>query len=144
MSIPDLSYGLVLAENYQRFTSKSLLPVLSEEALYEAPFALVAHGTEEDPIFNYANKTAQRLWEMDWGEFTKLPSRLSAEAMRREERQQLLERVHQFGFAENYSGIRISKSGKRFWIKDTCVWNIFDPTGIKLGQAATYATWEFI
>ena len=112
--------------------------------LHEAPFALVSHGTEADPIFNYANKTAQRLWEMDWDEFTSTPSRLSAEPMRREEREQLLHQVAQFGFAENYEGIRISKTGKRFWIRNTTVWNVLDEQGHYIGQAASYSKWDFI
>jgi hypothetical protein len=112
--------------------------------LHEAPFALVSHGTEADPIFNYANKTAQRLWEMDWDEFTSTPSRLSAEPMRREERELLLQQVAQFGFAEKYEGIRISKTGKRFWIRNTTVWNVLDEQGHYIGQAASYSKWDFI
>ena len=52
-------------------------------ALYEAPFALVSHNTDSDPRFNYANRTALTLFEMNWNEFTTLPSRMSAEPMLR-------------------------------------------------------------
>ena len=60
-------------------------------ALFEAPFALLSHGTQNDPVLNYGNATALRLWEMDFARFTQMPSRLTAEAMLREERQRLLE-----------------------------------------------------
>ena len=30
--------------------------------LYDAPAALLMHGNEADPVFCYANRTAQRLW----------------------------------------------------------------------------------
>ncbi|MEZ6067919.1 MAG: MEKHLA domain-containing protein [Planctomycetaceae bacterium] len=35
------------------------------EALFEAPFVVVAHGTEADPILDYANRQALELWETD-------------------------------------------------------------------------------
>ena len=53
------------------------------KALFEAPFAVLAHGTQPDPIFFYGNATALRLWEMSFEAFTRLPSRMSAEPMLR-------------------------------------------------------------
>lgn len=41
--------------------------------------SIVSHGTETDPVFWFANRAAQGLWEMDWARFTRTPSRLSAE-----------------------------------------------------------------
>ena len=49
--------------------------------LYDAPAALLMHGNEADPVFCYANRTAQRLWGLTWNEFMRLPSRLSAEPL---------------------------------------------------------------
>ena len=42
---------------------------------------LLMHGNEADPVFCYANRTAQRLWGLTWDEFIRLPSRLSAEPL---------------------------------------------------------------
>jgi hypothetical protein len=142
------SHLLHMVNSYHYFTGKKLIAYNSEnelaEKLYHAPFALVSHGIQQDPIFIYGNLTAQTLWEMNWDEFTCLPSRLSAEPMRREEREKLLSQVAQHGFAENYEGIRISKSGKRFWIKDVTVWNLIDQNKNRIGQSAMYSKWEFI
>ncbi|MFD8646950.1 MEKHLA domain-containing protein [Streptomyces mirabilis] len=44
----------------------------------DAPFGLLAHDTSADPIFIYANSTAQRCFEYTWHEFVRLPFRLSA------------------------------------------------------------------
>ena len=33
----------------------------------DAPAALLMHGNEADPVFCYANRTAQRLWGQTWG-----------------------------------------------------------------------------
>ncbi len=112
--------------------------------LYEAPFALVAHDTRADPIFGYANRTAQNIFEMNWTEITSIPSRQSAESVLQEERQTLLQRVNQFGFIDNYSGIRISKTGKRFLIRNAIVWNLIDRRGVRVGQAARFDHWEYL
>lgn len=104
--------------------------------LFNAPFALLSHGIEQDPIFNFGNRKALSLFGYSWGEFTALPSRLSAGQMVRQERQQLLERVSQQGYIDNYSGIRIAASGQRFRIMNAVVWNVRDATGQYIGQAA--------
>jgi hypothetical protein len=72
----------------------------------------------------------------EWEELTALPSRLSAEAPERSERQTFLERVACDGFVIGYSGIRIAKSGKRFRIENATVWQLFDAEGAYRGQAA--------
>ncbi|MFM6630604.1 MAG: MEKHLA domain-containing protein, partial [Microcystis panniformis] len=36
--------------------------------LFYAPFVLVSHGTQTNPIFNYGNRTALDLWGLTWPE----------------------------------------------------------------------------
>jgi len=107
-------------------------------ALWNAPDAIVAHGIEDDPIFFFGNRAALAAFETDVDNFTSLPSRLSAEAPLREERQMLLDRVSQDGFIDDYAGLRISSTGRRFRIERAIVWNIVDAEGIRRGQAATF------
>ena len=134
----------LIAESYQRLTGKPLLKVVPDDvkelarALWVAPHAIVAHGTEADPVFFYGNRRALELFEMSFAEFTHLPSRLSAEAPAREERARLLEQVASRGFVDNYAGLRIAKSGRRFMIENGTVWNLVDETGACHGQAATF------
>lgn len=59
----------------------------------DAPFAVLAHDGGSDPCFIYANRTAQTCFGYSWSELIGLPSRLSAEAPERAERQRLLEAV---------------------------------------------------
>jgi hypothetical protein len=113
-------------------------------ALFFSPFAVVSHNTESDPIFDYANKTALDLFEMTWDEFTKLPSRLSAEPINQAERARLLREVSTHGIIHNYSGVRLSRSGLRFLIEDGIVWNLQDNDGSYYGQAATFSHWKHL
>ncbi len=66
---------------------------------------------------------------MTWEKFTSLPSRKSAELPNREERAQILAEVSSKGFIDNYSGVRISHTGKRFRIERATVWNLRDRGG---------------
>ncbi len=113
-------------------------------AIYHAPFVIVSHNTDADPVFNFANLKAQELWEMGWEEFTQLPSRLSAEPISREERETLLQAARKKGYIDTYRGIRISKTGKRFYIIDAIIWNVSDEKNKYLGQAAMFSKWEWI
>lgn len=107
----------------------------------DAPFALLAHGAAADPLFIYANRTAQRCFEYNFDELLTIPSRMSAEAPNREERQHLLDAVARDGFIDNYRGLRIAKSGRRFWIEGGIVWELTDEQGQRRGQAALFTSW---
>lgn len=138
--------GLLLS-SYRHWTGVDLLApelaaVEAVRALDDAPFAVVSHGVQADPVFNYGNRLALRLFEMAWEEFTALPSRLSAESVDRDERQGLLAQVSAAGYSDNYSGVRISKTGRRFLIRDATVWNIIDAQGRYRGQAALIRAWQ--
>ena len=141
-AVPDARLRLIV-ESYRRLTGLSLLPTdkgqLSlREVLWQAPRAIVAHGTEADPIFFYGNRLALELFEMTFEEFTRLPSRLSAEPLAQAAREKLLAEVTRRGFVDQYSGMRIASSGRRFRIADATVWNLLDEAGICHGQAAVF------
>ena len=139
-----------IARSLKHWTGRELLAGLETEAaafakkVFHAPFVLVSHGTQVDPILNYGNAAALALWEMPWEELTRTPSRLTAEAPNREERARLLAAVTANGFIDDYSGIRISKTGRRFRIAQATVWNLLDERGIYCGQAAMFSRWEFL
>ena len=137
-----------LLHSYQHWTGTSVLNVsgTSEEiaqAVFEAPFVLVSHGIQADPIFNYGNRKALQLWELSWEEFTKMPSRKSAEKIVQEERDRLLAEAASKGFS-NYSGVRITSTGKRFQIKDGILWNLIDEQNQRCGQASVFSKYKFI
>lgn len=136
------SYQQLLGKNLA--IDRSISPLDQAVAVDQAFFVLVSHSTEADPILNYGNQMALKLWEMSWSELTKTPSRLTAEPVNQEIRQQMLSQVANQGFIDNYQGVRISKGGQRFMIKQTTIWNLTDPAGNYCGQAATFAQWQFI
>lgn len=138
-------FGLITG-SYARLLGAPLVPDEAGPAwLYEqAPFAVVAHDTQADPRFVYANKAAQACFEYSWDEFLGLPSRLSAEAPNRIERERVLQEVARNGFVRGYRGVRISKSGRRFLIEDGVVWQLIDKDAVSQGQAAFFGSWRYI
>lgn len=140
----DPAFYELLASSHARLLGKPLVPSTSVAMsaadaahwLYEhAPFAILAHNTAPDPVFIYGNKAAQQRFGYDWDEITRLPSRLSAEAPNRQERQTFLERVQRLGYEAGYKGVRITKDGKRFMIEEATLWQLFDADGVLHGQA---------
>ena len=134
----------LVVSSYQRLTGRHLIdpnPPDLWQACWAAPRVIVAHGTESDPVFFYGNRLALSLFELDFAAFTRLPSRYSAEPLLREERDALLARVHTRGFIDDYAGVRISASGRRFRIEQAVVWNLLDEAGERHGQAATFERW---
>ncbi|MEE3719647.1 MEKHLA domain-containing protein [Tumidithrix elongata RA019] len=141
-----------LLYSFEYLTGKPLLqivdstdsPMAIARALFEADFVVVSHGLEADPILNYGNLTALKLWQMEWQQFTTTPSRFTAEPIEREERDRVLTQTRTQGFIENYRGLRINSVGQRFYINNAIVWNAIDEQGKNWGQAATFSNWEFV
>lgn len=129
----------LIAKAHLKLTGAPLVESFDPLALWCAPRVIVAHGTEADPVFFYGNRAALQLFEMSFAEFSRLPSRFSAEPLAQAARASLLDRVARCGFVDDYSGVRISKSGKRFAIENATVWNLLDDAGVYRGQAATFA-----
>ena len=70
------------------------------------------------------------------------PSRLTAEPMHRDERAEMLRRTSRDGYIDDYRGVRISTTGRRFLIERATVWNVLDTAGQPAGQAATFSDWS--
>jgi hypothetical protein len=138
-----------LLDSFRHWTGTDLVqqeqsPREQARALFYAPFVVLSHDSGSDPLLNYANEAGLHLFEVTWEELIALPSRLTAEPLHREQRARLLARVTQHGYIEDYTGVRISRSGRRFLIEQATVWNVRDEQGAPYGQAATFSRWRFL
>lgn len=138
-------HGKLLYTSFEQLTGSTLLkspkssPSLIEQ-LFDAPFVLLSHDTQDDPIFNFGNQRALDYFEISWDALLQMPSRLSAEPINRAERARLIKAVTDNGYIDNYSGVRISAKGNRFIIDKAIVWNLLDSQGVYHGQAAMFHT----
>jgi hypothetical protein len=139
-----------LMQSFQHWTGTLLHPIAPSspkelaQSLFEASFVVVSHGTQADPIFNYGNRQALALWELDWQAFTQMPSRRSAAPTEREDRAKLLAEAKQKGYISNYRGIRTSSTGRQFWIENVILWDVLDEQQQPCGQAAKFDQWRFV
>ncbi len=129
------------ALTHQELIDRSTPIEVQAQNLFNANFVIVSHNTAKDPIFNYGNQAALDLWEFDWEQFTALPSRLSAEPLAQIHRDRLLQAVKEQGYIANYRSVRISRTGKRFWVENAIIWEVSDDQGKPIGQAATFSKW---
>jgi hypothetical protein len=134
----------LLMTSFERLLGRPLVTPSNAEALYTAPFVVLSHNTADNPILTYGNAKAQALWELAWEELTSLPSRQTAEPGERAQRDVMFEQMRVHGFFENYEGIRVSSTGRRFMIKNAVIWTLTDPAGEKLGEAATFADYTYL
>ncbi|MFD2673295.1 MEKHLA domain-containing protein [Marinicrinis sediminis] len=140
------AHAQLILDSYQHWTGAQLMEVKHPNeaflTLYHAPIVVLSHGTEADPILNFGNAAALKLWEMNREAFTQMPSRQTAEPMSQADRSEFMQTVTEQGYITDYSGIRISRTGKRFLIRQTTVWNLVDPKGVYRGQAAAFSSYS--
>lgn len=149
---PDIvSHVQLILDNYFRWFGEELIsrdrpPEIQAQILFESPFVLFSHGTEVDPIYNYANQQGLNLWERHWEELTKMPSRQSAAAQEQaqKERYAALTDSRNCGYKSGFSAVRVSKSGRRVRIEDVKLWDLLDKSGEYRGQAAVFSKWTFL
>ena len=141
-------WNRLLLNSYQKWVGHALLrrttPAEDARTLFHAPFVVVSHGVEEDPLLNYGNRAALELWEMGLDQLVGTPSRKTAEPVHRDERVELLRRTREFGFIDDYSGVRISSSGRRFQIEHATIWNVVNDEQTYVGQAAVFSDWNML
>jgi len=142
-----VEWSRLLLDSYRHWMGTDLIertsdPQQQARMLFEACFVVVSHGVEADPILNYGNQIALGLWELSWNQFIKTPSRLTAEPDDRAERERMLTQARAKGYFDGYRGVRISSTGRRFLVEQALIWNVIDPAGNPIGQAATFSQWS--
>ena len=139
----------LLLNSFSHWIGRELLERVGDSdyqahALFQAPFVVVSHGREADPLLNYGNQVALKLWELSWGQLVKTPSRLTAEPVNRAERERMLEQAGERGYLDTYRGVRITSTGRRFLVENALIWNVVDAEGQRVGQAATFSEWTWL
>lgn len=144
-----IAWSQILLDSFSALFGSELISrkgtsIEQAKSLFFAPFVVVSHDTQTDPLLNYGNQIALELWQMNWSDFINSPSRLTAELINREERQKMLQEAAKNGYIDNYSGVRITSTGQRFLIDRGTIWNLCDRYHNYCGQAATFSQWQMI
>ena len=116
----------------------------ASQLLFRGDTVVLAHDGASDPALIYANAAALQLWERSWAEMIGMPSRLTAEPEERAGRARMLATALQQHASEGYSGVRISKSGRRFQIHNARLWTLWGPGDQPCGQGAAFSSWWWL
>jgi MEKHLA domain len=140
----------IVFANLKQFTGVDLiqeyglsLDILGEQ-VFNVDFYLLSHDCAADPILNYGNRRVLELWEISWAELTQMHSRETAKSSDRASRSAVMEQVAAQNYVREYSGVRVSKTGREFRILDVTIWNLFTSDRQPYGQAAWFKTYESI
>lgn len=133
-----------LLHSYRRWAGRDLLELATDDdagrarALFDAPFAVLAHDTRPDPLCVYANAAALAAFELDLADAPQFATSRTVEPAARDERRAALARADEAGLLSGYSGVRVSTAGRRFRIHDGRIWTVLDDDGRRVGQAAAF------
>jgi hypothetical protein len=142
-----ITWSQIILNSYQQLLGKELInrngnPREEAKQLFYAPMIVLSHNSDPDPLYNYANLQGLKLWEMTWEELITTPSKSTTEPILREKRDKFLAETTTKGYITNYQGIRVSRTGKKYKIKDVIVWNLTNEEDQYCGQGATFSRWE--
>jgi len=144
--VEDIDEWLQLSsDSLEKFTGKSLLDVMEgvttlDQIHSNTRYAVLSHGNQTDPIYNYFNKGALLQFQWPEHEIYSLPSRYSApDGALRNDRAKMMKTVEQQQQVRTIpTAIRQTKSGKQFQLHDVMLWNVYDKDGIRVGQTAIF------
>lgn len=131
------------SESIKRFTGTSLLEGLGLDSVQDVHtnerFAVLSHGNQTDPIYNYFNKAALLQFQWPESEVYSLPSRYSApDGFLREDRAEMMKTVEDQDVRTIPIAIRQTKDGEFFQLTNVTLWNVYDDEGTRLGQTACF------
>ena len=149
VNMDKIKHVETLLDSFEKLVQKQIIvrtgdPIEDLKLIEGGEFVLVSHNGGKDPILNYGNQFALNLWELNWKDFTKTPSRKTAEIDLRARREEMLKIAKEKGFYDEYEGIRVSSTGKRFRIKNAIIWNVLNKDNATIGQAAYFTDIEYI
>jgi MEKHLA domain len=114
-------------------------------------FALLSHGIQSDPVYNYFNKAALQQFLFSEPSVYSIPSRYSAPSgIVRSSREEILKasvgRSASTSKSENWlivlpNAVRQKRSGQLFRIPEVLLWNVYNDQGERVGQTAIFDTW---
>lgn len=134
----------VSSDSLKRFTGVSLLELMDGVSTIHnvhdnERYAVLSHGNQTDPIYNYFNKGALLTFQWPESEIYALPSRYSApDGFVRADRAKMMQTVVEQHVRIIPIAIRQTKAGECFQLTNVTLWNVYDDNGVRVGQTAIF------
>lgn len=104
-------------------------------------YAVLSHGNQTDPIYNYFNKGALLQFQYPQEKVYSLPSRCSAPGGAHQiDRAKIMTQMTKESNDVRTipSAIRQTKDKRQFQLTNVTLWNVHDDDGVRVGQTAIF------
>ena len=102
-------------------------------------FAVLSHGNQTDPIYNYANSAGFLVFRWPEEKYYKLPSRYSAPAgAARQTREMTIENAVAQDVTYIDLAVRVRYPNDTVTLRDAVLWNVYDDDGNRVGQTVLF------
>ena len=102
-------------------------------------FAVLSHGNQSDPIYNYVNAAGFRVFRWPEEVYYQLPSRKSApEGAARNERAKVVDTTVVKDITYIGEAVRVRYPNATVTLRDAILWNVYDDDGYRVGQTVLF------
>ena len=102
-------------------------------------FAVLSHGNQSDPIYNYVNAAGFRVFRWPEDVYYQLPSRKSApEGSARQERSKVIDDTVAQDITYIDEAVRVRYPNATVILRDAILWNVYDDEGYRVGQTVVF------
>ena len=102
-------------------------------------FAVLSHGNQSDPIYNYVNAAGFRVFRWPEDVYYQLPSRKSApEGAARNERARVIDNTVAGDITYIGEAVRVRYPNATVTLRDAILWNVYDDDGCRAGQTVLF------
>mmetsp|Transcript_17266 Transcript_17266/g.49473 ORF Transcript_17266/g.49473 Transcript_17266/m.49473 type:complete len:235 (-) Transcript_17266:773-1477(-) len=102
-------------------------------------FAVLSHGNQTDPIYNYVNTAGFRVFRWPAEVYYRLPSRKSApEGSARQQRAKVIDDTVAEDITYIEEAVRVRYPNDTVTLRDAILWNVYDDGGYRVGQTVLF------
>ena len=114
--------------------------VTTPQQIHESDrFAVLSHGNQSDPIYNYVNAAGFRVFRWPEEVYYQLPSRKSApEGAARNERARVIDNTVAGDITYIEEAVRVRYPNATVTLRDAILWNVYDDDGYRVGQTVLF------
>ena len=120
-------------------SSETAIMTTPQQVHESSRFAVLSHGNQTDPIYNYVNAAGFRVFRWPAEVYYRLPSRKSApEGSARQQRAKVIDDTVASDITYIDEAVRVRYPNATVTLRDAILWNVYDDAGYRVGQTVLF------
>ena len=120
-------------------SSETMMMTTPQQVHESSRFAVLSHGNQTDPIYNYVNAAGFRVFRWPAEDYYRLPSRKSApEGSARQQRARVIDDTVASDITYIQEAVRVRYPNATVTLRDAILWNVYDDAGYRVGQTVLF------